>query len=187
MEEEDRDFGDREDRTEPGSDPLDGPFLLDAMCGTLATYLRMCGYDAAYALDRDAEADDRLLDLAAAEDRTLVTRDRQLVERAEARGLDAVLLTERDVLDQLRELRAAGVRIDLPETPTRCGRCNGRLEPVPADADLPDYVPDEVASSGEKSSGETGEPQTVRRCVDCGRCFWKGSHWDDVAARLAEL
>lgn len=59
----------------------DGPFLLDAMCGTLATYLRMCGYDVAYALDRDAEADDRLLDLAAAEDRTLVTRDRELAER----------------------------------------------------------------------------------------------------------
>ena len=27
--------------------------LVDVMCGTLATYLRMCGYDAAYALDLD--------------------------------------------------------------------------------------------------------------------------------------
>ncbi|WP_058367186.1 Mut7-C RNAse domain-containing protein [Haloparvum sedimenti] len=165
----------------------DGPFLLDAMCGTLATYLRMCGYDAAYALDRDAEADDRLLDLAAAEDRTLLTRDRQLVERAEARGLDAVLLTERDVLDQLRELRAAGVPVDLPETPTRCGRCNGRLERVPVDADLPDYVPDETASVGSGERRPDGNPPGVWRCVDCGRCFWRGSHWDDVAARLADL
>lgn len=33
-------------------------FLLDAMLGTLTTYLRMCGYDAAYALDHEIEADD---------------------------------------------------------------------------------------------------------------------------------
>ncbi|TKX52332.1 hypothetical protein EXE45_19560, partial [Halorubrum sp. SP9] len=54
------------------------------MCGKLATYLRLCGYDAAYALDRGVEADDRLLDLAADEGRTLVTRDRELAARADA-------------------------------------------------------------------------------------------------------
>ncbi|WP_394348159.1 Mut7-C RNAse domain-containing protein, partial [Halorubrum sp. SP9] len=58
--------------------------MLDVMCGKLATYLRLCGYDAAYALDRGVEADDRLLDLAADEGRTLVTRDRELAARADA-------------------------------------------------------------------------------------------------------
>jgi uncharacterized protein with PIN domain len=33
--------------------------LLDAMLGNLATYLRMCGYDAADATDRGVEAADR--------------------------------------------------------------------------------------------------------------------------------
>ena len=37
--------------------------LLDAMLGKLATYLRMCGHDAAYALDRGVEADDAVRDL----------------------------------------------------------------------------------------------------------------------------
>jgi len=36
--------------------------LLDTMLGKLATYLRMCGYDTAYALDEEAEADDALLE-----------------------------------------------------------------------------------------------------------------------------
>nr|WP_241432970.1 Mut7-C RNAse domain-containing protein [Halorubrum tebenquichense] len=160
------------------------------MCGKLATYLRLCGYDAAYALDREAEADDRLLALAAAEDRTLITRDRDLAERAPDADLavDAVLLTERDVLDQLRELDAAGFRIELAAEPSRCGSCNGPVERVasaepasdPGDAadaadpaDRPDYVPDDV-----------GTDRSGWRCVDCGQWFWKGGHWDDVSARI---
>ncbi|MUW14973.1 hypothetical protein GJ633_10070 [Halorubrum sp. CBA1125] len=177
---------------------MSSPVLIDAMCGTLATYLRMCGYDAAYALDRGVEADDRLLSIAAAEDRTLITRDRELAARAERGGEaegerdgdegdgvpDAVLLTERDVLDQLRELSAGGFRIELADEPTRCGACNGPVERVGDEgsgagspgADRPDYAPDDV-----------GVDRPGWRCRDCGRWFWKGGHWNDVAARLDGL
>ena len=48
------------------------------MCGKLATYLRMCGHDTAYALDRGVEDDDALLAIAEAEGRTPVTRDREV-------------------------------------------------------------------------------------------------------------
>jgi hypothetical protein len=144
-------------------------FLLDAMLGKLATYLRMCGHDAAYALDRGVEADDDVRDLARREDRTLLTRDAALADRTEG----AVLLASRAIDDQLDELRAAGVSLSLPATPTRCGRCNGRLEPIAGDAATPPAVPD---------PGTTD----VRCCVECGQHFWKGSHWDDVRRRLAE-
>jgi len=56
--------------------------LVDAMLGKLARYLRMCGYDAAYALDRGLEADEDLLAVARDEGRQLLTRDRQLADRA---------------------------------------------------------------------------------------------------------
>ncbi|RLM71338.1 hypothetical protein DVK05_01625 [Halorubrum sp. Atlit-8R] len=175
-----------------GGDALDGPgpatgenppVLLDVMCGKLATYLRLCGYDAAYALDRGVEADDRLLDLAADEGRTLVTRDRDLAARADAAdgSPEAVLLTERDVLDQLREFDAAGFAVELAAEPSRCGSCNGPVERVgaegnPAPVDRPDYVPDDV-----------GTDRPGWRCAECGQWFWKGGHWDDVAARLDGL
>lgn len=156
------------DQQEADLDPESARLLLDVMCGTLATYLRMCGYDAAYALDRDVEADERLRTIAAVEDRVLLTRDEALAERTD----DAVLLRERDPLDQLRELREAGFSVDLDETPTRCGRCNGQLERLPADAERPDYAPDDGP---------------VWQCRDCGQCFWKGSHWDRVESRLESL
>ncbi|MFB6179880.1 MAG: Mut7-C RNAse domain-containing protein [Halorientalis sp.] len=144
--------------------------LLDVMLGKLTTYLRMCGYDAAYALDRDTEADDRLLAMARAEGRTLVTRDRELADRAN----DAVLVTTRDVTDQLRELRDAGFRLALPDRPVRCGQCNGVVERVPAANSTPDYAPDPAETP-------------VWKCRDCGQCFWTGSHWEDVAETLREL
>ncbi len=144
--------------------------LLDAMCGGIRAHLRMCGHDAAYALDRDVEADDRLLSVARGEDRTLVTRDRALAARADA----SILLTERSVEGQLRELAAAGVALSLVDRPTRCGRCNGPVDAVAADVATPEYAPD---------PGETD----VWRCRDCGGHFWKGSHWEDVAATLRDL
>jgi uncharacterized protein with PIN domain len=145
-------------------------FLLDAMLGKLARYLRMCGHDAAYALDRGFEDDDALVDIAREEGRTLLTRDRSLASRVD----DAILLAEREVTDQLRELRAAGVDVSLADRPARCGACNGELRALPADSETPDYAP---------------APDEVRvwQCRRCGQCFWKGSHWDDVGARLADL
>ncbi len=144
------------------------PFLLDVMLGKLTTYLRMCGYDAAYGLDRGIEDDDAVLALARRERRTLVTRDRELADRTD----DGLLIESRDVPDQLRELRAAGVDLTLDE-PQRCSTCNRRLSQLPAGATTPNHVPD--AADG------------VWQCVGCEQHFWRGSHWEDVADTLSSL
>ncbi|MFC3478463.1 Mut7-C RNAse domain-containing protein [Halobacterium litoreum] len=142
--------------------------LADAMCGSLARLLRMCGHDTAYALDRGVEADDELLALAESEGRVVVTRDRQLAERAP----DSILVESKDVDEQLREVAAAGVSLD-PTPGARCGACNGALEALPESASRPEYVPDDAGP--------------VWRCRDCGQCFWRGSHWEDVEKRVADV
>jgi hypothetical protein len=144
--------------------------LLDAMLGKLTTYLRMCGYDAAYALDDGLEADEAVLTRLRESGRTLLTRDRSLAERAPA----SILLTEREVEDQLRELSAAGFALELADEPDRCGTCNSPVARVDRGEPTPAYAPDpaEVA---------------VWRCGSCGQHFWKGSHWDNVAATLEAL
>jgi len=142
-------------------------FLCDAMLGKLARYLRMCGHDTAYALDRGVEADDAIREVARREDRCLLTRDAALAARTDG----AIRLSTRDIGAQLQELDAADVSLSLPETPTRCGRCNGVLEPVEASASTPDDAPDPSTTD-------------IWRCERCGQHFWKGSHWDDVRRRL---
>jgi len=143
--------------------------LLDVMCGGIAAHLRMCGYDTVYALDRDLEADDELRALARREDRTLVTRDRQLADRA----AEAILLEATDTEGQLAKLAAAGFELELEETPTHCGTCNGPLEAVGPDEPTPEYAPAPAAVD-------------CWHCTDCGQYFWRGSHWEDVAARLPD-
>lgn len=146
----------------------DEPVLLDTMLGKLATYLRMCGYDAAYAPERGVEADDAVMALAREEGRRLLTRDAEMAARMD----ESILLTAMDIADQLREVEAAGLPLSVDE-PTRCSTCNGKLEPVKSGVEPPDWVPDPGA-----------EP--VWQCEDCGQYFWKGSHWKDVASRLED-
>jgi uncharacterized protein with PIN domain len=164
-------------------------FLLDAMLGKLATYLRMCGHDAAYVLERDVNeeskseskpesnseteadpSDDAIVAWSERSDRTLLTRDVGLAARVD----DAVLLSSRDVRDQLRTLYLAGYELTLEAPPSRCSTCNGDLRPVEADESPPAYAPDPAETD-------------CWRCQECGQVFWKGSHWDDVAATLADV
>lgn len=136
--------------------------LLDVMLGKLATYLRMCGYDTLYAQEEGVEADDAIKQLAEREDRTLVTRDRQLADRTDG----AILLSAREIDDQLREFVEAGFTIELPEEPKRCSICNGRVGELGEGDPRPEHAPDNV------------EP--IWQCRDCGQHFWKGSHWERV-------
>jgi uncharacterized protein with PIN domain len=144
-------------------------FLLDAMCGGLRAYLRLCGHDTAYTPDCGVEADDAIAALARDEDRVVVTRDRDL-----AAATDGILLGERDPVDQLAELAAAGVPLEPTDEPERCGRCNGTLDRVPDDEPTPDYAP---------GPGEVA----VWRCRDCGQCFWTGSHFERMCDTLATV
>lgn len=143
------------------------PLFLDVMLGKLATYLRMCGYDAVYAHEEGLEADDAISDRARETGRTLLTRDEDLA----ARTGEAVLLESREIESQLRELSAAGFRLELPEEPTRCSVCNGPLRAADAGT-APEHAPDDVAD--------------VWQCEDCEQYFWKGGHWDRVRETLRD-
>ncbi|MFB6091169.1 MAG: Mut7-C RNAse domain-containing protein [Halobellus sp.] len=166
---------DRSETDRPATDRSDR-LLLDAMLGKLTTYLRMCGYDAAYVLEgdggeRDSDpGDGEIAATVRTSDRTLLTRDGDLAARVD----DAVRLESKDVREQLEELRDAGYDLSLSDRPSRCAACNGELRAVDADEPLPSYAPD---------PSETD----CWRCRDCGQIFWKGSHWDDVRETLGEL
>lgn len=138
-------------------------FLLDEMLGKLARELRALGYDAEYRKHVD---DDALLAEALATDRWLVTRDKQLADRAGDQGF---LLTARDPLDQLSSL-VEGLALGLGEEAflSRCLVCNTSLELVEAPERVPDAVQD--------------DPH--RRCPSCDRVYWEGTHVRDMRDRL---
>lgn len=147
------------------------PFTVDSMCGRLVSYLRFCAYDTAYIDDRDADDVEALARRIDRRGRTLLTRDATFAGLVD----DAILLQATELEGQLRELVHAGVTLSLPDVPTRCGRCNSRLEPVdPPHSDRPDYVPRDL-------------DDPLYRCRRCGQHFWRGSHWYRVHELLSSI
>jgi len=142
-------------------------FLLDGMLGSLARWLRIMGYDSVYLRD---EADRELL--TALGDRYLLTRDRQLAQRAGARGF----YLESDELEvQLSAVvERFGLRFDVERT--RCTACNGRLGKVPKEQ-VEHKVPE----------GTWSGHQDFWVCRDCGKVYWQGAHWKNIRDRLDKI
>ena len=146
-------------------------FVVDTMLGRLARWLRAMGYDTLYLGPAE---DRRLLQLALAEDRVLLTRDGKLARLAGARGC---LIRADQVNHQLVE---AVEKLALGPQDTlwlsRCLECNTMLEPREKST-LRGLVPDYILSSQTEFMG----------CPGCGKVYWSGSHADRMLERLAAL
>jgi uncharacterized protein len=135
-------------------------FLADAMLGRLARWLRVLDFDTVF----DPAIDDpELVDLADAEKRILLTRDRHLVEYLQPDR--SVLITWDAPLEQLRQVIET-CRLEPPPTLfTRCMICNTPLR---------------HASEEEVATLQPGRaralPGQVWRCPGCLRVYWPGTH-----------
>ncbi len=127
------------------------------MLGALARRLRWLGYDAEY---RNHLPDEEMIRIARAENRLLVTRDRELAGR---RRVWALLVTATELTEQVQQVvQAVGPSLQ----PPRCTVCNGELIAISREEAIP-LVPPYVA-----------ETQTeFVRCMRCGRVYWPGTHW----------
>jgi len=144
----------------------DVKFLADGMLGSLAKWLRLLGFDTLYIKDME---DDELARVAIEQGRVLLTRD---VELAGRDGLASLLLAETDLDAQVRRvLEEYPVGPGMPMT--RCSVCNGVLEDA-----------EKGMVAGEVPEGVLERHDRFWRCPDCGRIYWKGTHWDDMRERL---
>jgi uncharacterized protein with PIN domain len=144
----------------------DRRYLADLMLMRLARWLRMAGQDVSNPPEGADDSD--LIEVALAEKRTLLTRDRVLAQRCEKAGADCLLVKSSDLEEQLGELVDAGVSLDL--NPQRCTLCNGPLE--------------EVGESENLDGPARPEVSLIWRCKRCGKLYWQGSHWRGIRKRL---
>ena len=154
------------------ADPRPPRLFADAMLGALARWLRALDLDVSY----DPGLDDaELVEVAVAEGRTILTRDRRLVLRRRARN--HLLIRSDEVGEQVRQVVAElGFTPDPERFLARCLRCNVPLESVPAAA-AREQVPPFVAST----------QQEFRRCPSCGRLYWRATHAERMRERLEQM
>jgi len=143
-------------------------FLCDHMLGTLAKWLRFLGHDVAYPGPLE---DTDLIVKGRGEGRILLTRDRELAGR-----MTGALYVASDDLDEqlIQVMRAFSLE---PEGAlSRCSVCNTPLREVPK-AEVEDKVP----------AGVFERQNEFWHCTGCGRYYWQGSHWGNMASRLRNL
>jgi len=141
-------------------------FVADVMLGRLARWLRALGYDTLYF--RDAP-DRRLLAVALADRRRLLTRDVALALRAREAGL----LVRAEELDlQIREVTDA-FGLAGRRALSRCLECNGVLASAAPEA-VRDCVPPYTFATRRE----------FWLCSGCGRVFWEGTHVAGIRRRL---
>jgi uncharacterized protein len=146
-------------------------FVLDVHLGTLARRLRLLGFDSWYATD----ADDALLaEVAVAERRILLTRDRGLLMR---RAIVHGYCPRSD--DPEEQAREVNDRYDLggrARPLSRCVRCNGDLAPVDREHVL-DLLPPRTQREFDRFA----------QCPDCHQVYWPGSHVDAVEGFVNDI
>ena len=159
-----------EARLQPRSEG-DIRFVLDTHLGKLAAYLRMLGFDSLYRNDcQDAE----LAHISASQQRTLLSRDRGLLKRSVVtRGY---LVREAYPREQLMEVVR---RFDLSRSMVpfrRCLHCNAPLRPV-ANEIVKGRLPPQTRHQYDR----------FQLCPECGRVYWKGSHYQRMKALIERL
>ncbi len=154
--------------------PGEPRFVVDVNVGRLAKWLRVMGYDTLFPR---AETDNELVRIALREGRVLVTRDSGLALRRAARlgQMRVLYIVNDDLRSQLRQL-VRDLNLNPANGFSRCVRCNQPLESV-AKAEVADRLP-----------AYFGQTQCkFMRCPDCQRIYWRGTHWSNMMAELAEV
>lgn len=142
-------------------------FVVDVNLGRLARYLRLLGFDCLYRNDCD---DDAVAKIASEQQRTVLTRDRTLLQR---RIITHGYFVRADMPKiQTKEVLKRFDLYRLIKPLTRCTHCNGKL----------------VETDKQKIEHRL-EPLTKKHydrfliCSECNQIYWQGSH----CARLKRL
>lgn len=146
-------------------------FIADAHLGQLARQLRMLGFDVLF---RNSYSDADVARISREQQRTVLTRDRDLLIRK-----DVVLgcyvhaiSCDEQLCEVMRRYRLA----PYVQPFCRCLECNGLLHAVDKNA-VSDRVPPTSLAHYEK----------FFRCEHCGHVYWEGSHVERMRHRIEKL
>jgi uncharacterized protein with PIN domain len=148
-------------------------FITDGMLGKLTRWLRMLGQDVEYS---KSLSDEQLIKTAKTENRTLLTRDLKLYQRARKRGVDTTLIKGTTKAEKLASLaKRFNFKLEIDITISRCPKCNAPIKPISKDK-VVDRIPEATSTYYDE----------FWECPGCGQVYWQGSHWKRIQKTLRE-
>lgn len=146
-------------------------FLADTNLGKLARYLRMAGFDTAYA---DGKSDREIISQMLGEKRALLSRDRKLLMHKVIQY--GYLPRSDDPAEQLLEVLHRFKLFDDVRPFSRCPNCNGILQSVSKEE-----IIDQLEPLTKKYFNDFSQ------CPDCGQVYWTGSHRKRMDERVKKV
>ena len=147
--------------------------LCDQMLGSLAKWLRLLGFDTFYA---NAEImDDELLDIARRDHRILITRDKELIQRAKKKNVEVIEITSIDLDQQLQRV-LQHFQIKDSTILSRCTLCNSLLKEVEKN-DIIGKIPEKVLEQHDR----------YWVCSTCNKIYWSGSHYQNIIEKIKNI
>lgn len=150
-------------------------FLVDSMLGNIARKLQLLGYDSEYYSDID---DLKLIQKAKDEQRTIISKDRDLIARAKKQGIASVYVTKENEIEQFLEiLEHAPLELDIISGDTaRCTKCNSSTSQIDK-SKVVDKIPEKVLEFNDK----------FWMCDKCKQIYWEGTHIKKLQEFLDEI
>jgi uncharacterized protein len=146
-------------------------FIADAHLGKLARYLRMLGFDTIY---RNDIGDREIIDLAAKENRIILTRDKPLLK---SKDIDHGYYVR--AIEKHEQLNEVVRKFDLSSqfrSFTRCMTCNSEL--------LSKERHEIIIKVDAETAGIFNE---FFYCPVCDKVFWKGSHFERMEKLILSI
>ncbi len=146
-------------------------FIVDCMLGKLAKWLKILGFDALFFSRIE---DDELLTIARKESRILLTKDTGLIQQA--KDVEALFLKSEEWRDQVQQVLEHFNLREKVNPHTRCIDCNVVLKNL-----LKKNAKNLV------SAFVFDKADSYALCPNCGRVFWRGTHFKDMEAKIQEI
>lgn len=143
------------------SEPI---FFVDAMLGNIARKLRLLGYDSQYFPDID---DEKLIDSARKEKRIIISKDEELIRKAQKLGMRSIHITKEEEVEEFFEIiNSVNLkRIQINGNTARCPKCNSLTESVDKEI-IKERIPQGVLKLNDK----------FWICKCCNQIYWEGTH-----------
>ena len=136
------------------------------MLGRLAKWMRLLGLDTVYFRDTNGKT---IIYHSKKRGRTILTRSKVLSEKYD----NLILIESENLIEQLKQITSI-VKINLPFS--RCPVCNTETEKVSKE-EIKNVVPPYVFET----------QNDFKRCPECGRVFWKGTHYKEIKKVINEI
>ena len=139
-------------------------FFVDSMLGNIARKLRLLGYDSQYFSDID---DEKLIENARKEKRIIVSKDKELIKKAQKLDMRSIHITKDEEIEQFFEIiNIINLkRVQMNGDTARCPSCNSLTESVDKDI-IKEKIPQGVLKSNDR----------FWICKYCNHIYWEGTH-----------